>query len=407
MGYWSQDGWVQLWIVPEHDKEETEMKSILLNGAISSLVFFSTSTGERLQRIQNSNKKLSDLLTRARTATDPDSDCEGFSEIDGPRHLLVTEAVGRAIVFWSVDKNGLQSHEVLPSPPFSDTTSFSSNSFKRSPDMSNLTPICRERSLGSSIVHQSSSSIEPLLEEAITAHTHSAQLGSPAVVTPAKNSLERSGTGSGIPPLSKQNSAGRLSSGGSVCTEDGGLLGTGVLCAHASDVTCDGITELLIGTYGKALVIYSLNEPEDGSHPSFEVAGIRSFPYAVHAINTMEPTNEVTKELQILTAYHLHIVGPDVVQIKERVENRIKLMNDIIKLEKLCREQRIDVEKSQVALEEQEEDEEVEETEEEQDSTKKVDTIHEVMQVPQQDECPTWVVDRFVLGIEPQKSDVT
>ncbi|KAJ9468836.1 hypothetical protein DIPPA_20464 [Diplonema papillatum] len=414
----TQDGWLQLWMIPE---QKTVAASALLNGPISSVAFFTVASQTRRDK---STKKPHDEIALASARAEARFGRGDHEDWYFCHNLVVAEAGGRVIIFWNVEKHGLHLSEALPNVPLNHDVAGSPPPAQgckpgnpatddKSPDAPTLlTPL--RRGASSPALKPSSSAMELFsINELSIGSSPDRRLGTPLRHTPRRNS-------SHIQP-------------------DGGLLGTGVLCVHPTDSTGDGVTELMVGTYAKGMVVYKLHcspsnaassrhtssgrQPEfaspfipsepstdvkssmrsfqidpaetgkgtKSSRPSwrYEVGYVRWFPYAVHAIFTLTPRMEAARELQVLTAFHLHIIGPDANELRQRVRQRLALIQQIAQLEKQLggKADVADMAKSDDRLPHA-----CETVDSDDNSTASTDTESDGA------EPPVWVIDRFQYG---------
>eukprot|EP01063_Lacrimia_lanifica_P005861 TRINITY_DN13532_c0_g1_i1.p1 TRINITY_DN13532_c0_g1~~TRINITY_DN13532_c0_g1_i1.p1 ORF type:complete len:630 (+),score=206.02 TRINITY_DN13532_c0_g1_i1:104-1993(+) len=397
-----QDGWLQLWHIPESDAE-TKMASVLLNGPISSVCFFSVSPNGRHKRIKKTYEELAGVLHRAQEdAGVPDAADTSATAWDTCDNLLVAQASGRAIIFWNVGRHGLNCPDVLPSPPL-DT--------EYAPGPGADVPRCPSDNQLMRPMNSASASSAPALSTPTSSRADRGEKSLRGALTPADGGAAAAVSCTSSPEASLDNTPCRRSPKlAEAKVDDGGLLGTGVLCVHASDVTGDGVSELLVGTYAKALIVYKLNRnpvddgeaedreaaPELGSlfdaklecAPCppwrYDVARVRFFPYQLHHIHTAECPAEATNALQILTAYHLHIVAPDARQVRQQVQERLQLIQQILELEQRCGDGR----GADDGLRNKDDDD-----------TQSSSSSSSLPQDQARDEpCPTWIMDRFQLG---------
>lgn len=75
-----------------------------------------------------------------------------------------------------------------------------------------------------------------------------------------------------------------------------------ILCCCVADINMDGLNEILLGTYGQEILIFSL------INNTWELSARKLFDAPVHSISYMDITNDGIKELIVLTQRGVHIL---------------------------------------------------------------------------------------------------
>jgi len=86
---------------------------------------------------------------------------------------------------------------------------------------------------------------------------------------------------------------------------EGSASGDAVLCGLVADINLDGKAELLLGTYGKELLVYRCKE-EEKEH-RWQLTSRHSVPHPVHGLLYHDVTGDGARELIILTPKGLHV----------------------------------------------------------------------------------------------------
>ncbi|CAG8502608.1 2575_t:CDS:10 [Acaulospora morrowiae] len=93
-----------------------------------------------------------------------------------------------------------------------------------------------------------------------------------------------------------------------------------VLCSHVMDVDWDGKNEIIVGTYGRELLIYKQITNEDPNDPiSFELLFQKSFSYPIYRITGIDLNQDGIEELIVVTQYGTHILQPNLDAAKEEL----------------------------------------------------------------------------------------
>ncbi|CAG8581970.1 9806_t:CDS:10 [Paraglomus brasilianum] len=83
-----------------------------------------------------------------------------------------------------------------------------------------------------------------------------------------------------------------------------------ILCAHVADVDWDAKKEVLIGSYGRQLLIYKECVNEDGEL-EYYLASKRGYPHPIYGIQTVDLKENHMCELIINTQYGIHVEEPN------------------------------------------------------------------------------------------------
>ncbi|CAG8467466.1 2432_t:CDS:10 [Diversispora eburnea] len=98
-----------------------------------------------------------------------------------------------------------------------------------------------------------------------------------------------------------------------------------VLCSHVMDVDWDGRNEIIIGTYGREMLIYKQEINEDpNSIISFKLIHQQSFTHPIYSINGIYLNQDGIDELIVSTQYGVHILQPNLNKAKEVLVKRLK-----------------------------------------------------------------------------------
>ncbi|KAI8070345.1 hypothetical protein BC940DRAFT_295869 [Gongronella butleri] len=88
-----------------------------------------------------------------------------------------------------------------------------------------------------------------------------------------------------------------------------------VLCSHAMDVDWDGEREILIGTYGRQLIIYK----HVAGTREYNVLWRRQFAYPLYRVVHVDLNCDGLDELLVLTMYGMHILQPNLARAKAKL----------------------------------------------------------------------------------------
>ncbi|XP_015593630.1 KICSTOR complex protein kaptin [Cephus cinctus] len=98
----------------------------------------------------------------------------------------------------------------------------------------------------------------------------------------------------------------------------GSELSDCVVCSCIADINMDGRNEILLGTYGQEILVYTLN---DGN---WDLTEKRLFEAPVHSICYMDLTGDGMKELVVLTQRGVHILQHDPRDVKRKWVERLR-----------------------------------------------------------------------------------
>ncbi|GAA5815474.1 hypothetical protein MFLAVUS_008986 [Mucor flavus] len=88
-----------------------------------------------------------------------------------------------------------------------------------------------------------------------------------------------------------------------------------VLCSHVMDVDWDGEKEILIGTYGRQVLIYK----QVAGTQVYTVLWRRQFAYPIYRITHLDLNRDGLDELIVSTMYGVHIFQPNMKKARERL----------------------------------------------------------------------------------------
>lgn len=77
--------------------------------------------------------------------------------------------------------------------------------------------------------------------------------------------------------------------------------GDAVLCGIIADLDLDGSVEIVLGTYGRQLLVYKWDAT------SWDLRATRTLPHPVHSLHYLDVTGDAVRELLILTPKGLHV----------------------------------------------------------------------------------------------------
>ncbi|CAJ0871655.1 3965_t:CDS:2, partial [Entrophospora sp. SA101] len=84
-----------------------------------------------------------------------------------------------------------------------------------------------------------------------------------------------------------------------------------VLCSNVMDVDWDGKNEIMVGTYGRELLIYKQELIDDvNSFMRFKLLWKKSFAYPIYKIVGLDLNQDCINELIIVTQYGVHVLQP-------------------------------------------------------------------------------------------------
>ncbi|CAG8575752.1 2991_t:CDS:10 [Funneliformis caledonium] len=107
-----------------------------------------------------------------------------------------------------------------------------------------------------------------------------------------------------------------------------------VLCSHIMDIDWDGQNEILIGTYGRELLVYKQDINSQGKI-TFQLIWQRSFTHPIYRISGLDLNEDGVEELIVATQYGVHILQPNLHKAKEQL---FKVLNEIDALDKEYKE---------------------------------------------------------------------
>ncbi|CAI2166732.1 1019_t:CDS:10 [Funneliformis geosporum] len=102
-----------------------------------------------------------------------------------------------------------------------------------------------------------------------------------------------------------------------------------VLCSHIMDIDWDGQNEILVGTYGRELLVYKQGMI------TFQLIWQRSFMHPIYRISGLDLNEDGVEELIVATQYGVHILQPNLHKAKEQL---FKVLNEIDALDKEYKE---------------------------------------------------------------------
>ncbi|KAI8381032.1 uncharacterized protein BYT42DRAFT_289604 [Radiomyces spectabilis] len=88
-----------------------------------------------------------------------------------------------------------------------------------------------------------------------------------------------------------------------------------VLCSHVMDVDWDGEMEILIGTYGRQVLIYK----QVAGTQDYNVLWRRQFAYPIYRMTHLDLNRDGLDELIVITMYGVHIFQPNMKKTKDRL----------------------------------------------------------------------------------------
>ncbi|CAB5192498.1 unnamed protein product [Rhizophagus irregularis] len=103
-----------------------------------------------------------------------------------------------------------------------------------------------------------------------------------------------------------------------------------VLCSHIMDIDWDGKNEILIGTYGRELLIYKQNVNSQDMI-TYQLLWQRSFTHPIYRIASLDLNEDGIEELIVATQYGVHILQPNLSKAKEQL---LKVLDEIDNLNK-------------------------------------------------------------------------
>ncbi|KAL0116759.1 hypothetical protein PUN28_009994 [Cardiocondyla obscurior] len=91
-----------------------------------------------------------------------------------------------------------------------------------------------------------------------------------------------------------------------------------ILCCCIADINMDGKNEILLGTYGQEVLIFTL------TGDTWELTTRKLFDAPVHSISYMDITNDGIKELIVLTQRGVHILQHNIADIRAKWKERYR-----------------------------------------------------------------------------------
>lgn len=88
-----------------------------------------------------------------------------------------------------------------------------------------------------------------------------------------------------------------------------------VLCSHVMDVDWDGEKEILIGTYGRQVLIYK----QVSGTQVYTVLWKRQFAYPIYRMTHLDLNRDGLDELIVTTMYGVHIFQPNMKKAREKL----------------------------------------------------------------------------------------
>ncbi|KAJ1523768.1 hypothetical protein ONE63_001601 [Megalurothrips usitatus] len=96
--------------------------------------------------------------------------------------------------------------------------------------------------------------------------------------------------------------------------------GDAVLCGITGDTDLDGSVEILLGTYGRQLLVYKWDSS------AWDLQATRTLPHPVHSLHYLDVTGDGVRELLILTPKGLHVFQHHLEHVEDRIEKFVKMM---------------------------------------------------------------------------------
>lgn len=93
-----------------------------------------------------------------------------------------------------------------------------------------------------------------------------------------------------------------------------------VLCGMTADLDLDGSVEVLLGTYGRQLLVYKWDSN------AWDLRATRTLCHPVHSLHYLDVTGDGVRELLILTPKGLHVFQHHLEHVEDRVESFVKMM---------------------------------------------------------------------------------
>ncbi|XP_034232040.1 KICSTOR complex protein kaptin-like [Thrips palmi] len=93
-----------------------------------------------------------------------------------------------------------------------------------------------------------------------------------------------------------------------------------VLCGMTADLDLDGSVEVLLGTYGRQLLVYKWDSN------AWDLRATRTLCHPVHSLHYLDVTGDGVRELLILTPKGLHVFQHHLEHVEDRIESFVKMM---------------------------------------------------------------------------------
>ncbi|CAH1766404.1 13961_t:CDS:10 [Entrophospora sp. SA101] len=103
-----------------------------------------------------------------------------------------------------------------------------------------------------------------------------------------------------------------------------------VLCSNVMDVDWDGKNEIMVGTYGRELLIYKQELIDDvNSFMRFKLLWKKSFAYPIYKIVGLDLNQDCINELIIVTQYGVHVLQPRLDKAKYILFKKLEELNKL------------------------------------------------------------------------------
>ncbi|RUS17014.1 hypothetical protein BC937DRAFT_90532 [Endogone sp. FLAS-F59071] len=143
-----------------------------------------------------------------------------------------------------------------------------------------------------------------------------------------------------------------------------------VLCSHVLDVDWDGECELLVGTYGRQLLIY---KRIPGTETQYYIFWRRGFAYPIYRLASLDVNRDGLDELIVTTMYGVHVFQPNFDKAQERLLEVLNYIGEMKLKKRGLLEKKQTMEKAEME-EKMKVDEEKREVEREKVETEKIGT---------------------------------
>ena len=101
-----------------------------------------------------------------------------------------------------------------------------------------------------------------------------------------------------------------------------------VLCSEIANLSFTGQNQIILGTYGKRLLVYGLLERAVPRKYEAELIWEREFAHPIHQVMYCDITGDGLSELVVLSTAGLHILQHDLSQICQICLPRLEVLND-------------------------------------------------------------------------------